>query len=220
MKRKKKTIIMTFLLILIVVVSIVTWRMGRKQSTFANPHQFGQMALYGEENNDFCFQEPKSKFSEVSVSQSLASKINFPKDLNQYDELQTFIVGHKSKNGSLLQHIQIQYFSKTGDFLVISAYEVMEGIDYGFINVSEDIFGNKVQHYSEDDYKVVSVELTQEKSLTSSYYIYNEESKEVNLLMTLANEMFTYKDHVLYHVMYTNQYEEIVVLDILNEFIN
>ncbi len=189
-------------------------------SGFVNPRQIGEFILYGKDDNTFEYYKPVSSVEESKIGSKLLSKVNFSplenKNVFDYDEKLLFVVEHEdNKSGQIFQHLQLQYFSNDQDFIIFSAYEVME-LDLDLIN--QDKFGNEINIYQLDNETAIQVELTTNMALTYHYYYYSEEDNSVNLVSTAVNEIYTYKDGILYHVAYTNEIDNDVLIDIFDRF--
>lgn len=219
---KKISMILIFVFLLGILTACYTGHeVISKGNVFANPRQFGEFALYGQYNNEFKFYKPVSKVEDSKAGNTLLNKVNFSpldgKNIFDYDENLLFIVEHTDdESGDVLQHMQLQYISKDRLFIVFSAYEV-KNFDLDLAN--QDMFGNQVNTYNLNDETVIQVLLTTNTALTYTYYTYNEKDSFVNLVNTAGNEIFTYKDGILYHVAYNIDIDNEVLFDVFERFI-
>ncbi|WP_113672137.1 hypothetical protein [Vallitalea guaymasensis] len=213
-------LVLVSIIIIIIAIGNRAVKGDKKYSIFANPHQFGEFALYGEDNIEFKFQKPVENIEKITISDSLLSKIDIQKVNSNividYDEKNIFVVEHKSKDGNVLQHLQIQYLNKEGSYIILSAYEVC---DFVFIPKENDRFGNQVNIYDYEDKKIISIVQTTDSGLTKEYYYYNKGTDEIGLVVTGGSEMYTYEDDVLFHAMYTGKDNEEDVLELFENFI-
>jgi hypothetical protein len=192
---------------------------GSEYEVFSNPHQFGEFALYGQRNIKFKFRTYED-IKKVNISENLSSKINIKKVdesiSSSYDKKHIFVAEHRNKeDDKILQHVQVQYLNNNGDYIVLSAYEVN---NFTFIQQEKDEFGNKVNTYDYDDRKIISIVQTTNSGLTKEYYSYFEQEDEIGLVITGGNEMYTYKDGVLFHVMYNGKDNEENTLRLFEKF--
>lgn len=213
-------------IICLLVATIVLAFIHREEEilsdVFSSPSRMGEFELYGQNNIKFTFYKPVLSVGESEISKEMLKKVNFDPLINEseydYNEKKIFVAEYEDKKSKdLIQHIQIQYFWEDGSFIIFSAYEVDE---FDIDLIKEDLFGNQVTFYKQNDQKIVHIELTTNGALAYTYYLYNEEDNSISLMYTVANEIFTYKNGVLYHVAYTMNIDKNNLISTIDRFAN
>lgn len=235
----KRNFLISSFVVLVVILTLVTifakdYIEMKKVSGngFANPRQLGEYLLYKNRENKFIYYEPVENIEDNSkIVENLFKKVNFnpikeENDLN-YSYKEIFLVENEvEEKNKRYQHVQVQYHSDGGRFLIFSAYEVEDFADdfqvlkEQYKREREDLFGNEVEIFQlTDEVSCIYFKNTSQLSLNYMYYDYNREEETITLVNSAGNEILAYKDGILYDIAFNIELDYETITDLLNDFI-
>lgn len=137
------------------------------------------------------------------------------------------LVAFKDHNGDRKYELQQSYvnyddYGEISSFYTIAAIQStdnpLKNVD---IQTDKDLIGNElIQEMLPGDIPFFGQRLTTDSALIYTYYTYDKESNKVSTTATAANEFYTYKDGIIYHIGYLmdeeksseNTYEQLAEL--------
>ena len=111
------------------------------------------------------------------------------------------------------------------EFAVISVYEMDEAIINSVFQSlkkeDKDTFGNKREVLQKDGLTLISTKITTNSAFTYSYYQYKDANRQIVSTTTVANEIITHKNGLVYEVGYhlsnsTKEKEDKVLYTLIN----
>lgn len=198
---------LALVLIIIVILGSFIYAQNQKPNiivnkNFSDPQHVGQQIMYGDYNNRFYLSKPTTHISDCDINDNLRKNVEFNIDniissmVSDFNKL--IFLAYTDIGNEKLQHIQVQYKFNKSDFIILSVYETLEIDELP----DKDIFNNRVETIKSSDKKYIHHIFTTNKSLTYDYYTYSKNN--ISFLSTVANEVYYYKDKLLYHIAYSS----------------
>ncbi len=142
--------------------------------------------------------------------QSLQNSIHLPEatklPFKPVEQLATHVT-MKDEDGIMKEQVQFSYHGDSNQFFIITVTEVDENplAQFNFPADGVDPVGNEFRKEPLiEDFLIYHQIITTNSALTYKYYRFDEKINQINIVVTRANELYSYYNGHVYHIGYSS----------------